>query len=121
MWSRSTERAIASEEGNAKGEVRKTTEAAAAGGADSDGDGERGEKGGGGNDEFFANLMAKMNGEDAMGMPESSGLGSEADPAAGESAPMSIFEFASMRYRRAANEENRLRPLPSKKAEAAMR
>lgn len=115
------ERAVASTgEESAKGNVRKTTEQA---GGDSDGGDEgssaKGEAGGG-DSEFFASLMAKMNGEDAM-MEASSGMGSEGDTAAGESAPMSIFEFASMRYRRAANEEGRLRPLTSKKAEAAMR
>jgi hypothetical protein len=115
-----SERAVASvPEDSARGNVRKTAESA----GDNDGGGDSSEsKGEGrGNDDFFASLMAKMNGEDAMMAAESSGLGAEGDAAAGEPAPLSIFEFASLRYRRAAKEEGRLREGESPKAKAAMR
>lgn len=117
------ERGVASAAGeeSAKGNVRKTTEQAAGGDGDGGSEGGNAKGEGSGSDDLFASLMAKMNGEDAMMAAEGSGMGSEGDAAAGESAPMSIFEFASMRYRKAANEDGRLRPMPKKNAEAAMR
>jgi len=109
-------REVASINGNATSPgIRKTAEKA--GLADSNDSessgGSEGGEGGSGSDDFFASLMEKMNAEESSS--ESANHEAVGDAEAGEPAPMSIFEYASLRFHQAAYTDGRVRPPVTKK------